>query len=244
MSQTPRIYQHQILQVDQKVTLTSAAHQHLTTVLKCRVGESIYLFNGEDGDFLAEITQQTKKMTQVYINEYQPVHHKPSIAIELGQVVARGDKMDWVVQKAVELGVTTITPLTSARCGVKLPDKRWQKKHQHWHNIIISACEQSRRVQLPQLKPTTDLHNWLNQVDAQYKLILHPHSDSHQFLPKSHFRSSALLVGPEGGFNEDEVTLAQQNGFYPHQLGSRILRTETAALAAISQLQTLYGDFK
>lgn len=242
MSQTPRIYHNYALQVDQQLTLSSAAHQHLSTVLKCRVGDSIYLFNGEHGDFIAEIVQQTKKTTQVQIKDYHPVDCKPSLTIELGQVVARGDKMDWVIQKAVELGVTTITPLTSERCGVKLPDKRWQKKHQHWQNVIISACEQSRRVQIPQLNPVTDLSSWLNQVESQYKLILHPHSDR-QFCPKATLQSSALLIGPEGGFNEDEVTQAQQHGFYLHQLGPRVLRTETAALAAITQLQTLYGDF-
>ena len=242
MSQTPRIYHNCALQVEKRLTLSSAAHQHLSTVLKCRVGDSIYLFNGEQGDFLADIVEQTKKHTQVDIKAYYPVDNEPSITIELGQVVARGDKMDWVIQKAVELGVTTITPLTSARCGVKLPDKRWQKKHQHWHNIMISACEQSRRVQIPQLNPVTDLSSWLKHVESQYKLILHPHSDR-QFCPKETIQSSTLLIGPEGGFNDDEVNLAQQYGFHPHQLGPRILRTETAALAAISQIQTLYGGF-
>ena len=242
MSQTPRIYQNQALQIDQLLTLSSPAHQHLSTVLKCRTGESVYLFNGEKGDFLATIVQQTKKITQVQINDYHPVDHESSIAIELGQVVARGDKMDWVIQKAVELGVTAITPLTSARCGVKLPDKRWHKKHQHWQNVIVSACEQSRRVKLPRLNPVNELTSWLKQTQSPYKWILHPHTHN-QAYPKQVVNDIALLVGPEGGFNDNEVALAQQHGFHLHQLGSRVLRTETAALAAISQLQTLYGDF-
>lgn len=241
MSQTPRLYQNTELFKGQVLILRDSAHHYITNVLRQRKDQAIWLFNGRYGDFWSIITEQTKRYTQVVIQEYYPKYSASSLTIELAQVVARGDKMDWVIQKAVELGVSTITPLISARCGVKLPNNRWQKKYQHWQNIMISACEQCGRVDLPLLNQPINLSDWLVHCRAHYRIVLHPHY--HQSVTKDKpINNLALLVGPEGGFNEQEIKLAQQYDFICRPLGPRILRTETAALVAMSQLQSLYGD--
>ena len=150
--------------------------------------------------------------------------------------------MDWVIQKAVELGVSEISPLVTERCGVKLSSDRWLKKHEQWQKLVISACEQSGRNILPKLNPPLEFQAWISQSTEQLRLTLHPRAQSsfrHVRVPN---RGVRLLIGPEGGFSEQEIYQTEESGFQTIQMGPRILRTETAAVAAIAALQAIHGD--
>jgi len=162
------------------------------------------------------------------------------LRIEMGIAVSRGERMDWVVQKATELGVTAISPLFTERTEVKLKAERAAKKLRHWQQIAISACEQSGRNQLPTIADFKALPNWLSAVEADRKFVLHHRSDDH---PGGEAPTSvALLIGPEGGLSEAEIEAAMDAGFEAMRLGPRVLRTETAPLAALSVLQSRWGD--
>jgi len=150
--------------------------------------------------------------------------------------------MDFTLQKAVELGVNKITPIISERCNVKMDADRWEKRLNRWRQIIISACEQSGRQVIPTLNPVVSLDSWVASCSAELKLILHPHEDNSLNTNKKH-KNIILLIGPEGGFSQMEIGLALKNDFRCVQLGPRILRTETAALAGVAVLQSMFGDF-
>jgi 16S rRNA (uracil1498-N3)-methyltransferase len=165
------------------------------------------------------------------------------LTVFLGQGLSRGDRMDYTLQKAVELGVKTILPLLTQRSVTDLQDARVAKRLQHWQKIIIGACEQSGRNQVPRILQPIALTNWLkNDHPRGLKLVLDPRADQRlqRITPSS--QELTLLIGPEGGFTPDELQLAQTKGFLPAQLGPRILRTETAAVAALTAVQVLWGD--
>ena len=163
------------------------------------------------------------------------------LQLELGIAISRGDRMDWVIQKATELGATSIAPLTTLRSEVKLKGERAEKKQRHWQQVIISACEQCGLNQLPQLQPLANLESWLPGVNADRKFVLH-HRDTSANKSDRKPTSAAILIGPEGGLEENEIISAGQHGFEALTLGPRILRTETAPLAAIAILQAKWGD--
>jgi len=245
----PRIYQNTPLAVNETITLNEDAFGHTVRVLRLKEGDTVTLFNGQEnqgkyGDFQCELTQVTKKSAQVIIKSFTEKNIESPLNIHLGQGVSRGDRMDFTLQKSVELGVNTITPLFTERCGVKLTGERLQKKIDQWQKIVISACEQSGRCIVPVVKPALHLTDWLAQTTSALKLNLHPKAQhSIMNLPQDNDRVR-LLIGPEGGLNDDEIIQANGSGFIDVLLGPRVLRTETAALTAITALQCRYGDIK
>jgi len=240
---TTRIYQANALIEDSTIELDEFASHHLARVLRASVGEDVVLFNGEGGEYSGIISQINKKTVWVDIKKYIAREVESSLDIWLAQGISRGEKMDYTIQKAVELGVKGIIPLFSKRCSVKLSVERSEKRLQHWRSIIIGACEQSGRNRIPEIIMPQMLDQWLSQVAADFCLVLSPHVE-HK-LKKLTIPNSArviLLIGPEGGLSNQEMAQAVQRGFLPLNLGPRILRTETAAVAAIAALQSYCGD--
>jgi 16S rRNA (uracil1498-N3)-methyltransferase len=204
--------------------------------------QSLILFNGDGHQYPAVITSIDKKQVTVTIEQQQRKDVESPIDLHLGQVVSRGEKMEFTIQKAVELGVTSITPLLSERCGVKLTHERMSKKVTQWQRIVISACEQSGRNRVPEVRPTTQLFDWLTQPLDGLKLNLHPKARHSINTLDDSAKQFTLLVGPEGGLSENEIDEARRRGFTDILLGPRVLRTETAALTAITALQARFGD--
>lgn len=238
----PRIYHPELLAVDQHVELTSDATQHLVNVLRLTEGHPLVLFNGDNNEYSAELTVAKKRQAVALIDAKLSISTESLLKVHLGQGVSRGDRMDWVIQKAVELGVNEITPLITERCGIKMQQERWDKKLQSWQKIIISACEQCGRNTLPTLNPCISLNDWISQSTNQLRLTLHPHADKsmkHLDISPAGVR---LLIGPEGGFSESEIYATEEAGFQTVQMGPRVLRTETAAIASIAALQAIHGD--
>ncbi|MGL1959177.1 MAG: 16S rRNA (uracil(1498)-N(3))-methyltransferase [Colwellia sp.] len=243
----PRIYQPSQFCVNETVKLSDDAFGHIVRVLRLSNEDSITLFNGnEPCQYNAKLVNVTKKHASVEIQAKEAINNESSLAIHLGQGISRGDRMDFTLQKSVELGVTKITPLFTERCGVKLTSERLAKKHQQWQKIVISACEQSGRCIVPEVTQPIALSEWLEEETNALKLNLHPKAQhSIMTLPfenKETNQKVRLLIGPEGGLSNEEITQANNANFQGVLLGPRILRTETAALTAITALQCRYGD--
>lgn len=242
MATRPRIYTPEALIVNTTLDLEAQASTHLVKVLRLKEGAELRLFNGDGCEYLARITLAGKKNAQVEIIDILSTDSKINFPLHLGQVVSKGDRMDFTIQKATELGITDITPLWSERCDVRLKGERLEKKMEHWRKVAISACEQSGRNHVPTIHPAMAYHEWASSVESDCKLVLHTRDQKNlaDIQPPS---SVALLVGPEGGITDEEVELCITQGFTGLTLGPRILRTETAALAALSLFQYLWGDF-
>lgn len=245
----PRVYQNQILSLGATIELDADAFGHIVRVLRLKDEDQITLFNGalfegKWGEFNAQLTHVSKKSAQAKIISFTEKNNESPLNIHLGQGISRGDRMDFTLQKSVELGVNTITPLFTERCGVKLNAERLTKKQEQWQKIVISACEQSGRCAVPIVKQPEYLEAWLGQQTLALKLNLHPKAQhSIMSIPEINDRVR-LLVGPEGGLTDEEIATAEQHDFKPVLLGPRVLRTETAALTAITALQCRYGDIK
>lgn len=238
----PRIYQQVAMTTGEKITLNDDAFGHVIRVLRLPEGADITLFNGDGYDYLATLINVSKKSAQAIINRSLLKPLESPLNIHLGQGISRGDKMDYTLQKSVELGVNSITPLFTERCGVKLNQERLAKKIAQWQKIVNSACEQCGRSIVPVVNPPLPLTEWFDQKSDALKLNLHPRAEhSIMSLPIENKRVR-LLIGPEGGLSDDEILLAKQAEFIDVLLGPRILRTETAALTAITALQCRYGD--
>lgn len=237
----PRIFTTQPLQINSEVELEAGPSGHIAKALRMRIGDAVTLFNGLGGEFSAEIYSIDKKSVKLNVLNHNAQEFESPLQLELGIAISRGDRMDWVIQKATELGATRISPLTTLRTEVKLKGERAEKKLRHWQQVIIGACEQCGRNQLPQLQALASLESWLPGVNADRKFVLH-HRDTSATKTDIRPTSAAILVGPEGGLNKDEIISAGQHGFEALTLGPRILRTETAPLAAIAILQAKWGD--
>jgi 16S rRNA (uracil1498-N3)-methyltransferase len=213
-------------------------------VLRLRPGDSVTLFNGEGGEFDAEVLRVAREVVSVRVGSHRAVDRESPLEVTLVQGLAGADRMDWVMQKAVELGVTAIRPVTMARSVVRLDPSRAAKREAHWRSIAISACEQCGRNRLPVLHALTGFEQWVATPSvAELRVFLAPDaatSLSGLARPKG---SIELLVGPEGGLTQQEAGLALDAGFHSVRLGPRILRTETAPLAAMSALNALWGDW-
>ena len=221
-------------------SLPEAAAHYIGRVLRLPAGAAVQLFDGSGMEFRGELLEVGKKQVSVELKEEVPGMPESSLRIHLGQGLSRGERMDWAIQKATELGVAEITPIVSERCEVRLKDERADKRLAHWRQIAISACEQCGRSVIPQINPPVALAEWLS-VEAALKLVLHPVAEplaSHQ--PPA---TLAFLIGPEGGLSDAEVEQATRAGFLPARLGPRVLRTETAPVVALSVAQQLWGDF-
>lgn len=238
----PRIYHPEILTAHSEIALSEDAANHVGRVLRMQPGQAIQLFDGSNQVFEASITQVDKKSVRVSLNQGVLADNESPLNLHLGQVISRGEKMEFTIQKSIELGVNTITPLFSERCGVKLDGERLEKKLQQWQKIAIAACEQCGRNRIPEIRPAMQLEAWCNEQDDSLKLNLHPrasHSINTLPLPVSHVR---LLIGPEGGLSAEEIAMTSSYGFTDILLGPRVLRTETTALTAITALQVRFGD--
>lgn len=236
-----RVFEPQVLASEAEITLGERNQQHLVRVLRMQPGDAFVIFNGDGGEYGAKILSAGKREAVVYIGARRVPASESPLHTHLGQVLSKGDRMEYAVQKAAELGASEITLLTSARCDVKLDGERFEKKREHLQMVAIAACEQSGRVRVPEVHAPVDINKWLAQVSAGLKLVLHPGTGA-AALPAS-CSSAALLIGPEGGLNEAEVSAALAGGFLALALGPRVLRTETAPVAALAFLQARYGDF-
>ncbi len=221
--------------------LPEAQAHYIGRVLRHAVGDAVQLFDGSGQEYLGELIEVGKKNVRVELREPLAGMAESPLSIHLGQGLSRGERMDWAIQKATELGASQISPIVSARCEVRLKDERADKRMAHWRQIAISACEQCGRSSLPQINPPITLEQWLEQVEADLKLVLHPVAEPWASHPQP--ASLAMLIGPEGGLSEDEVQQAMARGFHAARLGPRVLRTETAPVVALSVAQQLWGDF-
>ena len=241
----PRIFTELSLCCDSTVVLDGSAARHLSSALRMKVGQEITLFNGQGGEYAAELTEVAKNQVAAKVVEYRDIDRESALKLHLVIGVSRGERMDLIVQKATELGVAEITPLFTERTEVKLGGERLAKKVRHWQQVAISACEQCQRNLVPAINDPITLDQWLQQSDktddGTLKLVLH-HRTEKRLSEHQAVKDICLLVGPEGGLGEREIEAAIESGFQPLALGPRVLRTETAPLAAISIMQSLWGD--
>ena len=221
--------------------LPEAQAHYIGRVLRHAAGDAVQLFDGSGQEYRGELIEVGKKSVRVELTEQFSGLDESPLRVHLGQGLSRGERMDWAIQKATELGAAEITPIVSERCEVRLKDERADKRMSHWRQVAISACEQCGRSVLPRIHPPLLLADWLKQVEAELKLVLHPVAEPLQ----SHAKPGTLafLIGPEGGLSEMEVQQATGAGFHPARLGPRVLRTETAPVVALAVAQQLWGDF-
>ncbi|OQX38082.1 MAG: 16S rRNA (uracil(1498)-N(3))-methyltransferase [Oceanospirillales bacterium LUC14_002_19_P2] len=238
----PRIYTPQALCADTTIILTDSAANHVGKVLRMRPGEPLTLFNGEGGSWQAEVHLVSKKLVEVRTLEQLEGGNESPLRIELGQSLSRGERMDYAIQKATELGVTDITLLFSERCEVKLSSERQEKRLNHWQQVAISACQQCGRNRVPTIHAPVSLDTWLDNRQTDLNFVLH-HRTEKQLKGFERPQSVSLLIGPEGGLTTTEIEQAQDRGFHPLALGPRVMRTETAPVAAAAVLQYLWGDW-
>jgi 16S rRNA (uracil1498-N3)-methyltransferase len=239
----PRIYQTIPLASEREISLDAIASQHLLKVLRLREGASVIVFNGNGDSYRGVLTQVSGKTAVVNLHERINEVTESPLQIHVGLGISKGERMDYAIQKLVETGVHSITPLVTEYTVVKLDAKREQTRLQHWQGVIGSACEQCGRSFLPSLHAVGELSAWLGSVTTECKLVF----DATGTTPLKSIQptpvSVSVLIGPEGGLSEHEVSAACRHGFQSVRLGPRILRTETAAVAISAALQTLWGDY-
>ena len=221
--------------------LPEAQAHYIGRVLRLAVGDAVQLFDGSGHEYRGALVEVGKKSVEVELHEQLAGLAESPLRIHLGQGLSRGERMDWAIQKATELGVAEITPIVSERCEVRLKDERADKRLAHWRQIAISACEQCGRSVLPTIHAPLGLADWLAQTEAELKLVLHPVASP--LSGHSQPATLAFLIGPEGGLSDAEVAAAQRAGYQAARLGPRVLRTETAPVVALSVAQQLWGDF-
>ena len=241
-----RLYIDTPLAANQTISINGEPFNYLANVLRLKTGATLSIFNGQGGEFCATISKLGKREAQLDIGDFENNTSESPLEITLVQGISRGERMDFTLQKATELGVTQIVPLFTERCTVNLKADRLEKRIKHWQGTVRSACEQSGRNSIPQIESAQYFDDYIqikNKPKHSY-LLLDP--ESPQSLTSITVPPTAitLLIGPEGGFSSRERELAFTNGYQGVQLGPRILRTETAAIAAISAMQILWGDLR
>lgn len=240
---TPRVYVDLPLDAGRRILLPAGATQHLLGVLRLAVGAPLVLFNGDGHDYSARLLDRDRRGAQALIEGAGAPEPQPVLRLRLGLGVSKAERFDFALQKAVELGVTEIQPLFTERSVVRLDGERLARRGAHWSGILTAACEQSGRRRLPHLAVALRLADWLGQPQPG-GLLLDPRAEQSLTELPAPTAAVTLLVGPEGGLNEQERNAARHQGFVPVRLGPRILRTETAPLAALAAIQTLWGDFR
>jgi len=238
-----RIYTPQPLAPSVDVQLEDAASHYLTRVLRLSKGDVIILFNGDGNDYPAEIAETRPRHVRVNIIDKCSAAKESPLKITLVQAVCRGERMDYALQKATELGVICIQPLISHRVEVRLNPARQAKRTSHWQKVVTSACEQSGRARIPEVKQPLSFSDLVTADDKSSRLMLDPLSANKLSCVSIDGNAISILVGPEGGFTDEEMLLARKNGIAGVALGPRVLRTETAGPAAITLLQAKAGDF-
>ena len=242
---TTRLYTDQLLEAGAQVVLHGNAAQHLGRVLRARVGEAVALFNGDGREFAATITASSKREVQLTLGEATLPGTESTVHTLLGLCLSKGDRFDWAVQKATELGVGSIVPLYSERVDFSIPEDRLSKRIHHWQHVAVSAAEQCGRVKIPPVIAPIPLMDWVADVSADEKWVLHCADGGDRTVAQQKAEapgSAALLIGPEGGFTEGEVSAATGLGFTSLQLGPRVLRTETAPVVALTALSMQWGE--
>ena len=229
----PRFYIETDLAVNTTVELTETVFHHWVKVLRAKLGETATLFNGQGGEYYVTLSEINKKSAQVFVDDFNADNRTPSKSTLLGQVMSKGDRMDYAIQKAVELGVVKIQLLTSERCEMRLKYDRDQKKIEHWQGIAIAACEQCGMNRVPEILAPISLEAWLQSDLPESRLVLAPNKNQQNVLQNTG-SSLAVLIGPEGGLSETEINMANETGFMSWCIGDRILRTETAPVVALT----------
>ena len=230
-----RFYIEAELNTGNTIELTESVFHHWVRVLRAKEQEQAIFFNGKGGEYRVTLTEINKKNAFVSVDHFEPADRTPPFKVVLGQVMSKGDRMDYAIQKATELGVTTIQLLTSERCEMRLKYDRDQKKIDHWQSVAIAACEQCGMNIVPKILAPLRLEDWLNSDLPTTKLVLAPNKDQVDVLNNAS-KDLALLIGPEGGLSEAEINAANAVGFENWCIGSRVLRTETAPVVALAIL--------
>lgn len=230
-----RFYIDADLTVDETLPLSETVFHHWVRVLRAQVGDQATLFNGQGGEYQVTLTEVSKKTASVQVTQFNPADRTPAFKAVLGQVMSKGDRMDYAIQKAVELGVHQIQLLTSERCEMRLKYDRDQKKIDHWQGVAIAACEQCGMNRVPEILPPLSLTEWLESNLPETRLVLAPNKDQVNVLVQA-LPELALLIGPEGGLSDAEIEQANMAGFQNWCIGERVLRTETAPVVALSIL--------
>lgn len=243
----PRIYTDQALTANSECELEEAPSHHVLKVLRMQTGRKLIIFNGQGGEFDAKIIATNKRQARLALGELRTLETESPLHTQLAIGLSRGERFDLVLQKATELGVSSITPLFTEHCEVKLSGERLEKKTLSWKKTLIAACEQCGRQQVPTLNPALSFMDFIQQKPKGLGLVLHHrHTQSLQQLKLKHagINSVSLLIGPEGGLSNIEIDCALSNAYSALRLGPRILRTETAPLAVLSLLQYEWGDWQ
>ncbi len=239
---TVRLHYPDPLASGDEVTVGEDDARYLTRVLRLPVGAPLVLFDGRGGEYDATMISAGRREVTVAVGEHRAVERESPLAITVAQGISRGERMDHVVQKTTELGAAAIVPLLCERGVVRLDDKRAAARLEHWQRVAASACRQCGRNRLPQVAPITALEDWLAAPPAGLRLVLTPDAADGLTGLARPATPVTLLVGPEGGLTDRETEAAQAAGFQAVALGPRIMRTETAAVAGVTALQTLWGD--
>ena len=237
-----RVHVEEPLAAGRGCLVSGTGANHISRVLRLREGDELTLFDGRGGEYAARIASFRKDAVQVEVQEHRPVERESALDLTLVQGVSRGERMDIVMQKATELGVRRIVPVLTERTVVKLDDRQGERKAQHWRAIVISACEQCGRNRVPDVASPLGFHETLRTLDADATRVLLSPAGTLRARDLARPSKVTLLIGPEGGLSDNEQLAAVAAGFQQVQLGPRILRTETAALAALAALQHDFGD--
>jgi 16S rRNA (uracil1498-N3)-methyltransferase len=234
------------IEAGREFTLGPSQSHHLSSVLRLKPGDALVLFDGAGAEYAATVLRAGKRDVTVAVRERKTVSRESPLAVTLAQSVSSGERMDYTIQKAVELGVAAIQPLATSRSIVRLSAERAGRRAGHWQAVAVQACEQCGRNRVPSVAALLPLDRWLAQLpaagDGARRLLLTPRADTRLRDLERALHSVILLAGPEGGYTQEEEAAARHGGFVPVSLGPRVLRTETAAVAALAALQALWGD--
>jgi 16S rRNA (uracil1498-N3)-methyltransferase len=239
----PRLYVALPLAPGRELDLPPEGAAHLARVLRLGSGDPVVLFNGDGRDYAGQLLAAGRHGARVRVETAGAPEGEPPLRLHLAVGVSRGERMDFVIQKAVELGVASIRPLFTERSVVRLDAARAERRHAHWQGVLVAACEQSGRRRLPALHPPQALADWLPAATGT-ALLLDPQAERSLAALPTPPGEATLLVGPEGGLSADERARAARSGLVAVRLGPRILRTETAPLAALAAMQVLWGDLR
>ncbi len=237
-----RIYTKQALIADTEIQLEDGVAHYISKVLRLRNNDQVSLFNERDGEFLVTLQAVEKRAVTALIEQAVSNNSESALCVHLAIGISRGERMDYVIQKATELGVNSIIPLFTERCEVKIKAERLDNRMTHWERVAISACEQSGRCAIPIIVPPQSLEQWLPQ-EHQGDCYVLDHRGEKAFAADRQPSAVTFLIGPEGGLSEAEISAANSSNFASSRLGARVLRTETAPVVAISLAQYLWGDF-
>ncbi len=240
----PRFYQDSDLQKNTELELSTTNHRHAIQVLRLKKEQALIVFNGTGGEHLAKIVYSDKRNSRVLLESYDPIDRESSLFTTLALATIKPDRMDFAIQKAVELGVSVIQPIYTKRSVIKIKANRLEKKMQHWQGVIIAACEQSGRTAIPKLFEPMNLEDYLKKSDETSCIAMLPgtHPKINALKELKNNQALSLLVGPEGGFSDEEEVTLLKAGVTPISFGKRILRAETAVIAGLTACQQHWGD--